>query len=68
MIRKVALTSVLLAVASAGAVTVKQLTTTPKLFGACRQNCSVAVSCSAAACFCDIPSGAVAGTCKLRPN
>lgn len=68
MIRKVILASLLLAVVSAGAVTVKQLTTTPKFLDACGQQCSVAQpACPTPICFCDIRPGSLVGTCKLRP-
>lgn len=63
MIRKVILTSLLLAVASAGAVTVQQLGTKPAQF-ACGQICSRTVGCpNPTHCFCRIPPGQSKGTC-----
>lgn len=68
MIRKAMLASLFLAVVSAGAVTVKQLSTAPKFLDACGQHCTVAQpACPAPICFCDIPPGSLVGTCKLRP-
>lgn len=66
MIRKVVLTSLLLAVASAGAVTVQQLSTTPT-FGACGGRCSKFVSCLVPFCGCQVPPGASSGTCVSIP-
>ena len=63
MIRKVILTFLFLAVASAGAVTVQQLSTKPAQF-ACGQICSRTVGCpNPTHCFCRIPPGSSKGTC-----
>jgi hypothetical protein len=69
MIRKVMLTSVLLAVASAGAVTVQQLSTTPKFFSTCgASSCSRAVKCLVPVCACNIKPGQLSGICVPTSN
>jgi len=64
MLKQTVLASLLLAVVSAGAVTIKQLTTQPK-FGVCRGLCSATVHCNGP-CFCYIPSGTT-GSCVSDP-
>lgn len=67
MIRKMILTSLLLAVASAGAMTVKQLTTAPKLFAGCSGICSRTVPCpDPEKCLCVIADGDEFGVCLTR--
>jgi len=66
MIRKVLLASTLLAVVSAGAVTIKQLNKAPKLFPGCRGTCSATQPCTSGPCFCYIPSG-TSGFCVQDP-
>lgn len=66
MIRKLVFTSLLLAVACAGAVTVRQLTIEPT-FVLCGQPCSVVVPVCPTGCFCKIPPGQITGKCVTRP-
>jgi hypothetical protein len=69
MIRKVILTSLLLAVASAGAVTVQHLSTTPKVFSVCGgAACSARVHCLVPLCTCNIKPGQLSGTCVQTSN
>ena len=65
MLRKTLFASLLLAVVSAGAVTVKQLTSQPK-FGVCKGTCSTTQPCTSGPCFCYIPSG-TSGFCVSDP-
>ena len=65
MLKNTLLASLLLAVVSAGAVTIKQLTKQPQI-GVCRGTCSTTQPCTSGPCFCYIPSG-TSGFCVQDP-
>jgi hypothetical protein len=66
-IEKVFLTAIAVAVLCAGTVSARQLQNHAATSAVCGATCSVRVPCSSVFCFCSIPSGAVAGTCIVKP-
>ncbi len=65
MVKKLMFAATLAVIFSAGILSARQLTISPKAFGVCRGTCSATIPC-AGTCFCNL-DGPAAGFCTQDP-